>query len=71
MDCQWKHSGSLGSQVILVTQLYEREVPPIPEMEKNKPQQNKYWGIGCDNNYKNSKNNYAIESNNRNKCNGT
>jgi hypothetical protein len=27
MDCQWKHSGSLGSQVILVTQLYGREVP--------------------------------------------
>jgi dipeptide/tripeptide permease len=27
MDCRWKHSGSLGSQVILVTQLYEREVP--------------------------------------------
>ena len=43
--------------------------PPIPEMEKYKPQQNKYWGTGCDNNYKNSKNNYVIETNNGNKCN--
>ena len=44
--------------------------PPIPEMEKDKPQQNKYWGTSCDNNYKNSKNNYATETNKRNKCNG-
>jgi len=39
-------------------------------MEKNKLQQNKYWGNGCDNNYTNSKNNYVIETNNRNKFNG-
>jgi hypothetical protein len=40
-------------------------------MEKNKPQQNQYWGTGCDNNYKYSKNNNVIVTNNRNKCNGT
>jgi hypothetical protein len=40
-------------------------------MEKDKPQQNKYWGTGCDDNYSNSKNNCATEINNSNKCNGT
>jgi hypothetical protein len=30
-------------------------------MEKDKPQQNKYWGTGCDNNYRISKNNCASE----------